>query len=282
MALIEDLSLNIDATSFGVNLQENDLTAQLIPSSQIATAEMITRESMILCGIPWVNATFQQLDSSIKIDWLFDEGDIIEANQKILQLQGPARALLTGERTAMNFLQTLSATATTTRLYVEHLNHPHCQLLDTRKTLPGLRQAQKYAVTVGGGHNHRMGLFDAFLIKENHIVCSGGITQAVHQAKRIAPNKPVEIEVEDLKELQESLDAKADIVMLDNFNISNLKQAVSLNKNHPSPAKLEASGNISLQTLHQIANTGVDFISVGALTKHITAIDLSLRVQLKQ
>lgn len=256
------------------DIGEGDITAQLIPVDQQAHARVITREPMVLAGCPWVDALFHQLDPSIEIIWLKNEGDQIAANEAFLELKGNARSLLTGERAALNFIQTLSAVATKVQSYTQLLHGLHTKILDTRKTIPGLRVAQKYAVNIGGGQNHRLGLFDAFLIKENHILAAGGILQAIQQARHIAPNKPVEVEVENFDELQQALDAGADIVMLDNFSQQQMIDAVKLVDGR---CKLEASGNITVERLREIASTGVDYISMGTLTKDILAIDLSMR-----
>ncbi|KXI26835.1 carboxylating nicotinate-nucleotide diphosphorylase [Paraglaciecola hydrolytica] len=266
-ALWEDLG--------GKSVEEGDITANLIPVEQTITADVITREACILAGSAWVTETFQQLDPTIKLQWFAKDSDKLSAGQRIFQVSGPARALLTGERTALNFLQTLSATATLTAQCVEELKGTHTQLLDTRKTLPGLRMAQKYAVTCGGGKNHRIGLFDAFLIKENHILACGSIAQAVSRARMQHPDLPVEVEVENLDELAQGINAGADIIMLDNFSVPMIKQAVELNQRK---AKLEVSGNVTRDQLKILAATGIDFISSGALTKHVNAIDLSFRV----
>ncbi len=251
-----------------------DLTSLLIPDSRNATARVITREDMILCGKPWVEEVFRHLNPEIKIEWHYEDGDEILADSLIFTATGKARSLLTGERTALNFLQTLSGVATATRKFVDKMGSSTTRLLDTRKTLPGLRIAEKYAVRCGGGHNHRMGLFDAFLIKENHILACGSITEAVHAARNIAADKSVEVEVESLEELKEAIDAGADIVMLDNFSIEQIREAVKTNANR---AKLEVSGDVSLDNIGEIAATEVDFVSVGSLTKHIKAINLSMR-----
>lgn len=256
------------------DIGSGDITAQLIPADEQATARIITRENAILCGSDWVTEVFRQLEPSVDITWHAEDGDQLQENQLIFELQGPARALLTGERTALNFLQLLSGTATSCQQYVELVDHTKVKLLDTRKTIPGLRTAQKYAVSCGGCFNHRIGLYDAFLIKENHIAACGGIEKAVSNAHDIAPGKPVEVEVESLPELKIALDANADIVMLDNFSLDDMRKAVALNANR---AKLEASGNINTETIAAIAETGVDYISIGALTKHARAIDLSMR-----
>ncbi len=256
------------------DIGDGDITAQLIPADALGHARVITREPMVLAGTPWVNALFAQLDPHVKLEWLAQEGELVAANAPFLRLTGSARSLLTGERAALNFIQTLSGTATKVRELVGLLEGTHTQLLDTRKTLPCLRIAQKYAVSVGGGKNHRLGLFDAFLIKENHIMAAGSIAAAVKQARSIAPNKPVEVEVESFDELDQALAAGADIIMLDNFSHDDMRTAV---KHTAGRAKLEASGNIDHTTLRQVAETGVDFVSMGAITKDLKAIDLSMR-----
>ncbi len=263
------------ATALEEDIRTGDITAELIPADACTVATLITREKMILCGRAWVEQSFRQLDPTITLQWHHEDGDPVAANETLVTMEGSARTLLSGERTAMNFLQTLSAVATTTHHYVETIQGSTTRILDTRKTLPGLREAQKYAVRCGGGHNHRMGLYDAFLIKENHIAASGSISAAVIQAREINPNQPVEVEVESLEELQQALDAGSDIIMLDNFTLQQMEQAVTLNQGH---AKLEVSGNVTDEKLAAIAATGVDFISIGALTKHIRAIDLSMRL----
>ena len=251
-----------------------DITAQLIPADRHSTARIITREAGVFCGKAWVEEVFAQLGGDVEIAWSVADGDRLEPNQELFRLSGPARVLLTGERNALNFVQTLSGVATLTARYVAELAGTHCRLLDTRKTLPGLRTAQKYAVTCGGGKNHRIGLYDAYLIKENHILACGGIAEAITEARRLNPGKPVEVEVESLAELEQALSAGADIVMLDNFDVPMMHDAVTLNTGR---AKLEVSGNVTLDTLAAYAATGVDFISVGALTKHVRALDLSMR-----
>jgi nicotinate-nucleotide pyrophosphorylase (carboxylating) len=266
-ALREDLGGSTDA--------HHDLTAQLIPAEKQAHATIITREAGIFCGREWVEEVFKQLGAGqINVQWHVQDGDILHANQLLCELRGSARLLLTGERTALNFIQTLAGVATAVSHYVKLLASSHTQLLDTRKTLPGLRTALKYAVLCGGGSNHRLGLADAFLIKENHIIASGSIKDAVANAKRINANVPVEVEVESLEELQQALDAEADIIMLDNFTTEMMYAAVALTKKR---ALLEVSGNVTDQTLPEYAATGVDYISVGALTKHVRALDLSMR-----
>ncbi len=271
-ALLEDLG---DAlTALDQPDASADITAQLIPADRISTARVITREAGVFCGQPWVDEVFAQLGGEVKVEWKVQDGERLAPNQELFRLHGPARVLLTGERNALNFVQTLSGVATLTARYVAELEGTDCRLLDTRKTLPGLRSAQKYAVTCGGGKNHRIGLFDAYLIKENHILACGGIAEAISEARRLNPGKPVEVEVESLVELEQALAADADIVMLDNFDIPMMREAVTLNQ---SRAKLEVSGNVTLDTLADYAATGIDFISVGALTKHVRALDLSMR-----
>lgn len=251
-----------------------DLTAALIPQDSCSQARVITREQAVLCGIPWFDSVFRQLDERVTIKWRVADGEDITPDQEICRLEGPTRALLTGERTALNFLQALSGTATVTREYASALRGTRSKLLDTRKTVPGLREAQKYAVRCGGGYNHRLGLFDGILIKENHIMAAGSIEGAIKTAKRLYPGMPVEIEVEDLGQLSEAINAGADSILLDNFTLEDLREAVVLNQGR---ALLEASGGVDLTRLRQAAETGVDHISVGALTKHLRAIDLSMR-----
>ena len=265
-ALEEDLG--------GVLDPHADITAQLIPADKPGVAYVITRESGVFCGKAWVDEVFAQLGGEVRVEWKVADGDKLEPNQELFRLQGPARILLTGERTALNFVQSLSGVATLTARYMQELAGTRCKLLDTRKTVPGLRTALKYAVTCGGGTNHRMGLFDAYLIKENHILACGGIAEAVNEARHLNPGKRVEVEVENLDELRQALAAHADIVMLDNFAVPMMIEAVAINAGQ---AKLEVSGNVSLETIQEYAQTGVDFISVGALTKHVQALDLSMR-----
>lgn len=270
------------AKQVALALQEDiatgDINAQLIPDTQRDTATIICREPMVVAGKAWVDEVFHQLDPNMQLDWAVKDGDAVAANQVLVTLIGNTRALLTGERTALNFLQTLSSTATVVANHVAVIAELPTKLLDTRKTLPMLRHAQKYAMLCGGGNNHRIGLYDAFLIKENHIMACGGIAQAVSQARQIA-NKPLEVEVENFDELHQAIAANADIVMLDNFTIEDTQKAVELVASLGKPCQLEASGDISLTNLRQVAETGVDFISMGALTKHIKAIDLSMRFQ---
>ena len=263
------------ATALHEDIGDQDITALLIAPELEAMAQVISREAAIICGQDWFNASFDQIDSAINIEWLVNDGDAVEKNQVLCRITGKARALLTAERTALNFLQTLSATATLTRLYVDSLSTFNTRILDTRKTIPGMRLAQKYAVHCGGGHNHRIGLFDAILIKENHIASSGSIKAAVSAAQDLQSGKMIEIEVEDLEQLQLALDAGVDRVLLDNMSIDMLSEAVSLTDHR---AELEASGGIMLDNIKQIAATGVDFISVGALTKDIKALDLSMKI----
>lgn len=257
------------------DIGSGDITAALIPDTRYAHAQVITREYAIISGRAWVDEVFQQLNPEVKVNWYVADGDEVEANQVLFTLEGHARTLLTGERCALNFLQTLSATATRCRHYANLVAGTSVRLLDTRKTLPGLRSAQKYAVLCGGCYNHRMGLYDAFLIKENHIAACGGIHAAIEQARHLAPSAPVEIEVEDLSELEQALQAEADIIMLDDFTLEMMRHAVTLNAGR---AKLEASGGVTEATLRAIAETGVDYISIGSLTKHVKAIDLSMRI----
>ena len=262
------------ATALAEDLGSGDLTAKLIADNSWAEATVISREAAILCGTRWFDETFAQIDSRVTVIWAAADGDTVRVDQTLCRLAGPARALLTGERTALNFLQTLSGTATITRQYVDRVDGTGAQVLDTRKTIPALRQAQKYAVLCGGGKNHRMGLYDASLIKENHLMAAGAILQAVAKARAIDPAGPVEVEVENQAELAEALKAGADIILLDNFDNAALRKAVAMTSGR---AKLEASGNVELDTIRDIAETGVDYISSGALTKHLRAIDLSMR-----
>jgi len=255
---------------------DGDITANLIPAEHQASASIITREAAVFCGRAWADEVVRQVSPQIRIEWLVEDGDQLIADQTLCRIEGPARGLLTAERCMLNFIQTLSATATRSRYFADMVRDTSVKLLDTRKTLPGLRMAQKYAVTCGGCHNHRIGLFDAFLIKENHIAACGGIAAAISQANRIAPGKPVEVEVESLDELQQALDAGADIVMLDELSLADMRKAVSLNA---GKAKLEASGGINETTLRDVAETGVDYISIGSLTKDVKAVDLSMRLR---
>lgn len=253
-----------------------DITAQLVPGHKTTDAKIITRENCILCGQAWLEETFRQLGGLDKIDWHFKDGDKLSSGSTIVSLRGSAKTLLTGERTALNFIQLLSAVATKTHEYASILTPgSELKILDTRKTIPGLRRAQKYAVTVGGCHNHRIGLFDAFLIKENHIAACGGIAAAISTARKIAPEKPVEVETETIEQLKEAIDAGADIAMLDNFSDEMLRQAIELDRHD---TKFEVSGNLSIERLKEISALSIDFCSFGNLTKHIQAIDLSMRI----
>lgn len=255
-----------------------DLTAQLIPAERMSRASVITREDAVLCGTAWFDEVFRQLEPRARIVWAANDGDRVPADQVLCTLEGPSRALLTGERTALNFLQSLSGTATVTRRYVDAVSGTKCRILDTRKTVPGLRLAQKYAVSCGGATNHRIGLFDAILVKENHIAAAGSVARAVGDARRLHPKVLLEVEVESLAELGQALDAGVDRILLDNFPLQDLRAAVETRRRHASSrTELEASGNMTLETLRSVAETGVDFISVGSLTKHVQAIDLSLR-----
>ena len=264
--------------SVHIALQEDvgpeDVTAKLISPDDFSLANVISREAAVICGIDWFEEVFNQLDSEIYIEWDVDDGDRVEADQQLCSISGATRSLLTGERTALNFLQTLSGTATTASLYAAAVNGTGARVLDTRKTIPGLRLAQKYAVHCGGCDNHRMGLYDAILIKENHILGAGGIAEAVAAARFNSPELPVEVEVENLDELRQAMDANVERVLLDNFSLEQLAEAVALNNKQ---LQLEASGNVTLENIRAIGETGVDFISTGALTKNIQAIDLSMR-----
>lgn len=277
---LAELSAEIQANvraALAEDVGSGDITAQLIPAGRDASARIITRENATVAGTAWVDEVFRQVDPRVQVRWQVRDGEQVSADQTLFTLEGPARALLTGERSALNFLQLLSGTASRARHYANLVDGTGVKLLDTRKTLPGLRLAQKYAVTCGGCHNHRLGLFDAFLIKENHIAACGGIAQAIAAAHRIAPGKLVEIEVEDLAELRQALDAGADIIMLDELSQDDMRTAVALTAGR---AKLEASGGITESTLRSIAETGVDYISIGTLTKDIKALDLSMRLSL--
>ena len=257
---------------------DGDVTGQLIDPAITIDASIVTRERMTMAGQPWVDEVCRQVDSSIELHWHCSDGDAVEANTLLCDLKGAARSILTAERTALNFLQLLSATATTTSIYVAATVGTSCRLLDTRKTIPGLRLAQKYAVRCGGGHNHRVGLYDAILIKENHILSAGGIAAAIAAARDMHANMPVDVEVESLDELREALAANADRMLLDNFPLNLLEQAVAINRSEGDPAaELEASGGLTLAEIAAVAATGVDYVSVGALTKNVSAVDLSMR-----
>ncbi|AGH80652.1 nicotinate-nucleotide pyrophosphorylase [Psychromonas sp. CNPT3] len=275
--IAESVQRALDEDLKGDSGVQCDITAQLIAQNKQAKAVVITRDDAVFCGQAWTIEVFKQLGNDVKITWHVKDGDFVPANSPLFTLQGSARSMLTGERTALNFIQTLSAISTQVKAYMDLIATTQCKLLDTRKTLPGLRNASKYAVLCGGGHNHRIGLFDAYLIKENHILACGGIKEAINMANTHHPELWVEVEVETLDELRQALDAGAQRIMLDNFTIEMMQQAVSLNKAHSNVADLEVSGNVSKKTILAFAQTGVDYISVGALTKHIQAVDLSMR-----
>ena len=273
--LTEDIKINV-ARSLLEDIGDGDITAQLIPESTVSEASVITREQAILCGQAWFNEVFRQLDSKVKIEWLAKDGEVLRSGQIVCNLNGSARSLLTGERTALNFLQTLSGTATISRQYAELAFESDVTILDTRKTIPGLRLAQKYAVLTGGCQNHRLGLYDAFLIKENHITACGGVKRAILRAREVSPGKLIEIEVEDLSELDAALNAKANVVMLDNFNDEMIKQAIIMNTGE---TKLEVSGNIDKANISKNIVPGIDYLSSGSLTKNCQAIDFSMRLK---
>ena len=269
ISLIVGLALNED-------IGDGDITSALLSEDLKAKASITCRENAILCGVPWVEKVYERIDNSVKIEWRFEEGANVQVGDKVAMISGSAKAILSGERTALNFLQTLSGTATITTQYLAALKGTSTKLLDTRKTLPGLRTAQKYAVKIAGGSNHRAGLYDAYLIKENHIKSCGNISNAIVEARRLNPSKSLEIEVQNLKEFREALSLKPDIIMLDNFKIANIKKAVAINSNS---VKLEVSGGVDLESLAIIAKIGIDYISVGALTKHCRSIDFSLLLE---
>ena len=282
-AILSGLPADLDdsvARALAEDVGSGDLSARLVPEGVRGRARVISREAAVLCGRAWVDAVFRALDASVVVVWHAADGEAIAPGQLLCEASGPARAILTGERTALNFLQTLSGTATAARAYVAAIAGTGCTLLDTRKTLPGLRRAQKYAVRCGGGRNHRLGLFDGILIKENHIAAAGSIAAAIAAARRLEAAVPVEVEVESLAELEQAFAAEADLVLLDDFSLADLRRAVALNRARAHPLGLEASGGISLEGVRAVAATGVDFISVGAITKHVRAIDLSLRLAL--
>lgn len=256
------------------DLGSGDVSARLIPAEQIMQGRIVAREACVLAGTAWAEAAFRRVSNRSLVQWLYRDGDRVAAGTALCTLEGPARALLTAERTALNFLQTLSGTATATRAFVDAISGTSARILDTRKTLPGLRMAQKYAVTCGGGFNHRLGLYDMVLIKENHIMAAGSVTAAVQASRVINPDMPLEVEVETLVQLEEALAAGAERILLDNFDLAGLRAAVALNEGR---AKLEASGNVDISTVRDVAQTGVDYISIGAITKHVRAVDLSLR-----
>ena len=261
------------------DIGSGDVTAALVPATQQVRGRVITREAAVLCGVAWVNETFRQLDPAVRLVWYVVDGQAVAADQVLFEIAGPARAVLSGERTSLNFLQLLSGVATVARTFADAVAGTHCQVLDTRKTIPGLRSAQKYAVLCGGASNHRMGLFDRVLIKENHIAAAGSITGAIARARSLNPGITVEVEVESLQELAAALPAAPDIIMLDEFIHADMRAAVAMRNERARGVKLEASGSVSLDLVRGVAATGVDYISVGALTKHVHAIDLSMRLE---
>ncbi|MGB1327684.1 MAG: carboxylating nicotinate-nucleotide diphosphorylase [Porticoccaceae bacterium] len=274
--IAEDIPQSV-ARALEEDIGSGDISAQLIDADKLATGTVISREKAVICGRPWVDEVFKQLDPNIFIDWHIDEGDWVDENQPLFSVSGNARVLLSAERCALNFLQTLSGTATSARQYADLANNSQIRILDTRKTIPGLRLAQKYAIEIGGCSNHRIGLYDAFLIKENHIIACGGIAQAVNKAKQIAPQKEIEVEVESLGELQQAVEAGAHRVMLDNFTRDQILQIETIDLGN---TKIEVSGNVTEHSLAQYLDTPIDFISSGSLTKHVQAIDLSMRLSL--
>lgn len=267
------------ADALSEDIGTGDVTAELVPPQQRVKGRVITSEAAVFCGRPWVAETFRRLDPDVRIGWHVDDGDRISPNQALFEVEGLARPILTGERTALNFVQLLSATATAARRYAEAVAGTACAILDTRKTIPGLRTAQKYAVLCGGAQNHRMGLFDQVLIKENHIAAAGSLGAAIAAGRRAAGSRRIEVEVETLAEFEEALNARPDIVMLDEFSLEDMRRAVEINKARGRPVKLEASGSVTLETVRTIAETGVDFVSIGSITKHIRAVDLSMRLE---
>lgn len=276
-----DLPAQVDA-ALREDIGSGDVTAALVPAAQEVRGALITRERAVLCGRAWADETFRRLDERVRLSWHAGDGDPLRPGQIVFDIAGPARAVLTGERTALNFLQLLSATATAARAFADAVAGTGCRVLDTRKTLPGLRTAQKYAVRCGGGENHRIGLYDRVLIKENHIAAAGSISGAIATARRLAPGITVEVEVESLAEFEEALLAKPDIVMLDEFSHADMKAAVARNQARGRQVLLEASGSVSIETVRSIAETGVDYVSVGSLTKHVRAVDLSMRLQFSE
>ena len=276
-ALPFDLAKQV-TTALAEDIGSGDVTAELVPATQHVTGKVITREQAILCGCAWVAETFRQLDPNVRLTWHASDGDRVTPNQTLFEVTGLARPVLTGERTALNFLQLLSATATAARAYVDAIAGTECAIIDTRKTLPGLRTAQKYAVVCGGAQNHRVGLFDQVLIKENHIAAAGSLAAAIAAGRRAAGARKVEVEVETLAEFAEALDAAPDIILLDEFSLADMKSAVEINRSKGRPVKLEASGSVTLETVRSVAQTGVDYISIGGITKHVRAVDLSMRL----
>jgi len=276
--LPSDLSAQVSA-ALREDVGSGDVTAALVPAEQQVRGRVIARETGVICGSVWVDETFRQLDPRVRVRWRVRDGERVAPDAIVFEIEGPARAVLTGERTALNFLQTLSGTASAARRFVDAVAGTGCRILDTRKTLPGLRTAQKYAVRCGGADNHRMGLYDMVLVKENHIAAAGSMAAAVANARRLTPGLQVEVEVESLGELEQALAAAADIVMLDEFSLDDMLVAVRTNAAHAHRAKLEASGSVTLETVREIAATGVDYVSVGSITKHVRALDLSLRLE---
>ena len=272
-----DLALQV-ATALKEDIGAGDVTADLVPATQQVTGKVITREAAVMAGQPWVTETFRQLDPAVRLTWHANDGDRITPDQTLFEIAGLARPVLTGERTALNFLQLLSATATAARRFTDVIEGTGCAILDTRKTIPGLRTAQKYAVVCGGAQNHRIGLFDGVLIKENHIAAAGSLTAAIANGRRVAGSRKVEVEVETLAEFDEALKAAPDIIMLDEFSLEDMKTAVELNRSKGRPVRLEASGSVTLENVRKVAETGVDYISVGGITKHVKAVDLSMRL----
>ena len=273
-----DLGAQVEA-ALAEDIGTGDVTAALVPAAQRIRGRLVTREAAVLCGRPWAEEVFRRLDPALKLTWQAADGDRIEPGETLFEIAGSARAVLTGERTALNFLQLLSGTATAARAYVDAVAGTHCRILDTRKTLPGLRTAQKYAVRCGGADNHRLGLFDQILIKENHIAAAGSISAALAAARASTPGVRVEVEVETPQELAEALAAAPDIILLDDFSMSDMRAAVALRDAQGAQVKLEASGSVTLGTVRAIAETGVDYISVGSITKHVRAVDLSMRLE---
>jgi len=276
--LPSDLAQQV-AAALAEDIGSGDVTAELVPAAQHVTGKVITREQAILCGRPWVTETFRQLDPTVRLTWHANDGERITANQTLFEVSGLARPVLTGERTALNFLQLLSATATAARRYVDAIAGTECTIIDTRKTVPGLRSAQKYAVVQGGAQNHRLGLFDQVLIKENHIAAAGSLATAIAAGRRAAGGRKVEVEVETLVEFEEALRARPDIILLDEFSHADMRTAVELNRSKGRLVKLEASGSVTLETVRSVAETGVDYISIGGITKHVRAVDLSMRLE---
>ena len=281
--LIEKPDSQVIARQVAAALTEDigtgDVTAALVPPQQQVRAQIVAREPAVLCGTAWADQTFKQLDAAIRLDWQAADAERIAADQVLVKISGPARPILPGERTALNFLQTLSATATAASRYVEAVAGTKCRIIDTRKTIPGLRLAQKYAVRCGGAQNHRLGLHDMVLVKENHIIAAGSITTAISAARRTSPGVPVEVEVESLNEFDQALAGGADIILLDELTLDDMRTAVDRNRQRGAKAKLEASGSVTLATVRDIALTGVDFISIGSITKHVQAVDLSMRFE---